>query len=166
MWGHPELCGGEHMPKVASTVQLLLKLRQLMLHGMVLPQAQLNLAAAEAKPCDNNEGSDDEAIIFQRVQSAGVDARALLQELDVQLGSAKRGYLHAARLTVADLVAAAVLHGAAGLVGQSWSEYPLLRTYLQRMQMLPGFAEASAGRADIVADVKKALRSSGSPLTI
>jgi hypothetical protein len=166
IWGQPELHGGEQMPKVASTVDLLLKLRQKMLHGMVLPQAKLNSMVAEQKLGESNESSTDEAIVFQAVQHSRVEARALLQELDAQLGTAKRGYLHAGRLTIADLVAAAVLHGAAGLAAQGWSEYPILRKYLQRMQMLTGFADASTWRADLVADLKKALRSSGSPLTI
>jgi len=166
MWGQPELCGGEHMPKVANTVELLIKLREKMLYGMVLPQAQLNSAVVEQKPGKENEDNADEAIVFQGVQCARVEVRALLKELDAQLGTAKRGYLHAARLTIADLVAAAVLHGAAGLVAQCWSEYPLLRTYLQRMQSLPGFGDASTGRAGLVADLKKALHSCSSPITI
>jgi len=172
LWGRPELAGGDTpraaavaatRSSVAATLETLEKLRQVLLRGMILPQAHLN---AKQQESSTDDALDDEAEVYQGVQLARAEARYLLLQLDTQLGTAKRGFFTAGRLTVADLYAVAVLDGVASLVSSDWMDYPLLRSFVQRMRTLPGFEDAGKARAGLLATMERTLSVGSPPVTI
>merc|ERR1712187_309994 len=143
-------------------------LRQALLWGMVLPQAHLaeQVVSSQRDPSIAFPSSETQIDAFSRVQRARLEVRAVLLELDKRLSTAKRGFLHAGRLTTADIVAVAVLDGVVSIVCQGWVDYPHIRTYMQRMRTLPGYVETSAWRQGIVDDVARMLRNSEAPIMI
>merc|ERR1712048_584769 len=128
MWGKPEIAGESPIVRSAvdSSVVMLMDLRQALLWGMVLPQAQLaeQVVSSLRDPSIAFPSSEKQIDVFSRVQRARLEVRAMLLELDKRLSTAKRGFLHAGRLTTADIVAVAVLDGVVSIVCQGWIDYP------------------------------------------
>lgn len=96
---------------------------------------------------DSSATGLNEIDIFAGVDRARREAETLLIALDHELQAAKKGYLCAERLTLADIAAVTTLESAGDLIGQDWGRYPRVLTYINRMQRLPGHDEAFHARA-------------------
>jgi len=148
-WGRHDLSGkfwcgqsdnpeeADVMMEVSLRIEWFEQLHRVILHGLVFPQLFPHKDASESD-------------IWAEVDQAWREAKELLLDLEKDLAHHPRRWLCAGRLTIADLVAAAVL-STGDLLGQDLSRYPFIHAYERELRSLPGYGEAFAEHKKAVA---------------